>query len=349
MSYNHTLKYRTFDQVLEDIHVDFQNYNLENMIEPQQLIKVVRRCNYDLGLRIYRTVEATLDLCKGKAKLPDNFYALNYALICEQATLYYPTPAGTWIEDRPMVTPYREFPANVDSCAAPTVNCTKCTPQPCNCDPCATPVSPCEGLVYNPLEPYGDTCNKPRVYMNCKGDCYEVVQIAKSGEMRTYHRVFPLRILQNAQSVDCDCPNINVQSRFAGWIKDGFLYTNLESATIYINYQSDMEDEEGNLLLPDHEMINEYYEYALKKRILENLIMNDEPVNQLKIQMINDGYRTSRNYALSIVNTPNFGELKRIHQMNRKAQYSKYYDMFKSYGTATILLPPPANGGIINR
>ena len=48
MSYNYTLKYKTFDQLLEEVSVDFSNYNLMNMIEPHQLIKVAKRVNYDL-------------------------------------------------------------------------------------------------------------------------------------------------------------------------------------------------------------------------------------------------------------------------------------------------------------
>ena len=70
MSYNYTLKYRTFDQLLDEVFVDFQNYNLMNMIEPHQLIKVAKRVNYDLGLRIFMTKQAVLEVEKGKAKLP---------------------------------------------------------------------------------------------------------------------------------------------------------------------------------------------------------------------------------------------------------------------------------------
>ena len=66
-------KYRTFDQLLEDVMVDFQTYALEGMIEPAQLIKVATRVNYDLGLRIHRTKEIVLDIEHGKAKLPNDF------------------------------------------------------------------------------------------------------------------------------------------------------------------------------------------------------------------------------------------------------------------------------------
>ena len=46
-------KYRTFDQLLEDVTVDFSTYALEGMIEPQQLIKVATRVNYDLRFKNY--------------------------------------------------------------------------------------------------------------------------------------------------------------------------------------------------------------------------------------------------------------------------------------------------------
>ena len=91
-----------------------------------------------------------------------------------------------------------------------------------------------------------------------------------------------------------------------------------------------MIDDDGNIMVPDHEMINEYYEYALKKRILENLIMNGEQVGE-RFNLIMMEFRAARNNALTIVNTPNFSELQKMWQINRKAQYHNYYDMFKSY------------------
>ena len=93
-----------------------------------------------------------------------------------------------------------------------------------------------------------------------------------------------------------------------------------------------MEDEDGNLLVLDHPMINEYYEYAIKQRVLENLYMNGEDVAQ-RMQLIEQRLRAARNYALTIVNTPDYAEMKNLWETNRRAQYAKYYDMFKSYET----------------
>jgi len=69
----------------------------------------------------------------------------------------------------------------------------------------------------------------------------------------------------------------------------------------------------------------------MKQRILENLYMNGEDVVN-KIQLIEQRLRPARNNALSIVNTPDFEEMQQLWETNRKAQYYKYYDMFKSYG-----------------
>jgi hypothetical protein len=115
-----------------------------------------------------------------------------------------------------------------------------------------------------------------------------------------------------------------------GYIKNGFIYTNVETGRLYISYQGALEDSDGNLLVLDHPMINEYYEYALKQRILENLFINGEDVSQ-KMQLVEQRLRAARNNALSIVNTPDFAEMKKLWETNRKAQYGKYYDMFKSF------------------
>ena len=90
-----------------------------------------------------------------------------------------------------------------------------------------------------------------------------------------------------------------------------------------------MEDDEGNLLVIDHPMINDYYEYAIKSRLLENLLINGEDVSQ-KLQLVEQRLKIARSAALSIVYTPDFQELKNVWEMNRKAQYGKYYDMFRS-------------------
>lgn len=336
MDFNYTLKYRTFDELLHDVMVDLSTFSLENMIEPQQLIKLVKKINYDLGLRINQTRETILDVCHGKVKLPDDFYTFNFASICGNFTEhigYDGFVGGTNIQE----IPYVETPANVDICGPTTVNCAVCNVNPCNhtaacpdntcpatCSPSTIPTS------YDPNAPYGDVCTRPRVFMNCKGDKYELIQvISNPGITRVYTQLLPLR-MRASENIECECPNLYWNAPNEGWIKGGFLFTTFDTGKVYLNYQGQMEDDQGNLLVPDHDLLNEYYEYALKSRILENLYMNGEDVAQ-RLQMIEQRLRAARNNALSLVNTPNFREMAQMWWINRKAMYSKYYDMFKSY------------------
>ena len=66
--------------------------------------------------------------------------------------------------------------------------------------------------------------------------------------------------------------------------------------------------------------------------------MNDENVSA-KLQLVQQKLRIARNYAKSYVNTPNFAEMKQLWQANRKAQYGKYYDQFKSYSMYSDFSP----------
>lgn len=332
MNYNYTLKYRPFESLLEDVKQDFKNFALEGRIDPAQLYKIAMKINYDLGMRINKTNEVVLPLKNGRVRLPENFYVMNFALVCGEYTVQTILPQGTNIQEVPYPR-YQETPLNVDTCAPITVNCSHCNSLPCCCTTtaCPTPnsIDPCPTPVYDLNNPYGDPCIKPRVYLDCKGNAMELIQVL-STETRTFKLLYPVRWI-NSQFVDCDCPNLNMQSGNTAYIKDGFIYSSIDEGNFYINYQGALEDEDGTLLVVDHPMLNEYYEYALKERILENLAMEGENVIT-QMQIIGPKLRAARNYALTIVNTPNFSEMYKLWAANRKAMYSKYYDMFSSYG-----------------
>ena len=296
MSVSH--KYRTFDELLESVKVDFNTYNLEGMIEPQQLIKVAIRVNYDLGLRINRTNSAVIDIENNKGQLPSDFQTLNFAAICGKYRINTTTPSGTTTETHP----------------------TTYTPEPGYTTPCED----------------GKTCKDVCVVKPCKDDSskdYIVVQRVGENTYREFNTFIPLRIADTSGAYcTTECPNLGVSAVDFAELKDGFILTNFKSGKIFLNYQATLEDEGGNLLTLDHPYCNEYYEYALKSRILENMIFAGENVvNQS--QLIEQRLRAARNNALGFVNTPNFEEYRKIWEVNRKAQYNKYYDMFSSFAT----------------
>lgn len=296
---NTELKYRTFNELLSEVGADLIMYNNENLIEPSQLIKVAQRVNYDLGLRINGTKNVILDVENYKVKLPDDFYVINYAYLCINWETCYPAMSGRHTENV-IVNP--ENP------------CTKCCQTDCNCE--FTYVQECQNGEKIFVQVVEKRTTEVRVYRS-----FRKVEIATSTDKWS-----ALNTLAPLQGIYEDPWR---ESGFRIYIRNGFLYTNFEKGKLYMSYQGALEDNEGNLLVLDHPMINEYYEYAIKQRVLENLYMNGEDVTQ-RMQLIEQRLRAARNNALTIVNTPNFSEMYQLWKTNRKAMYSKYYDMFKA-------------------
>jgi hypothetical protein len=308
----YNLNYRTYDQLLAEIQSDFKSFYLEDFINPQEFIKVAKRCNYELGLKIFKTSEAIIDIEKGKGKLPNNFNVLNFAFMLSKHTRSEPVIAGTHTERVPVQQLYNPGVGEINICADPVVNAPTTS-----CNTCGNQTSTCN-------------CNTPcNVHLNCKGEQTVLIQKLKY-ETRTWNEFYPIRIIDSGDVVDMDCPNKKWQVRNTAYIKNGFIYPSFQTGKVYVNYQGLMEDEEGNLLVPDHDLLNEFYEYAIKQRVLENMIMNGETVNQMQLQLVEQRLRAARNNAYSLVNTPDFNELRKIWEVNRKAQYSNYYDMFRS-------------------
>ena len=286
-------KYRTFDQLLEDVSIDFSTYALEGMIDAAQLIKVATRVNYDLGFKIHRTKEVILDVEHNKARLPHDFAYLNYAFITGDYTVETKMPSGTHVETVPV----------------------NYVPDPGKTGPCEDP-----------------SCKDVCVISDCPdGGGYKLVHKVGSSQYRTYTAFSPLTIT-TVNDATCDSANLNARHEMIAEIKDGFIKTNFKTGKVYVNFQGAMEDNDGNLLVLDHPYCNEYYEYALKQRILENMMFAGEPVGN-QMGLIEQRLRAARNNALGFVNTPDFAELKKMWEVNRKAQYHNYYNMFKSRPT----------------
>tara|TARA_R100001463_G_scaffold19673_1_gene48321 strand:+ start:16441 stop:17367 length:927 start_codon:yes stop_codon:yes gene_type:complete len=285
-------KYRTFSQLMEDVSIDFSNYALEGMIEPAQLIKVATRVNYDLGLKIHRTKEVILDIEHGKAQMPTDFQYLNYAFRCGSYSINNTMPSGTHIE---------------------TFNDVPYVPAPGESGPCEDP-----------------ECRDVCVIKTCDDkNSYQLVQRVGPSNFRTFTDWTELRI-QGVNDKVCYCPELGAQAPDIAELKDGFLLTTFKTGKVYISYQGAMENAAGELLVLDQPYCNEYYEYAIKQRILENMVFNGENVSN-QLQLVETRLRASRNNALSFVNTPNFAEMKKMWEVNRRAQYHNYYNMFLSY------------------
>jgi len=310
---NYPLTYRTYDQLISEVQSDMRKYHVEDLIDPQDFIKIARKCNFDLSLKLHQTREKLIDITNKRGKLPNDFYIFNYGLGVGQFNFCQPSIGGTHIVNIPLGPNYNPGPGDPTFCIIPEENnqeSTNC------CNSCQQLYNNCACIpVSNPE-------------VNCKGESYVVVQKYEF-YTKEWTETYPLRLVGRGQQVDSQCLNKSIVSGNTIEIKNGFIETSFKSGKVFISYQGQLVDDDNNLLVPDHELLNEYYEYAIKDRVLENAILNGEIVTQLQIELVKKGLRDSRNNALSFVNTPDFSDLQRMWEINRMAQYHKYFSMFK--------------------
>jgi hypothetical protein len=188
----------------------------------------------------------------------------------------------------------------------------------CPPDPCPIPPNPCV-IDSSPCHESKLTSENgtPVVIDRC------------NGRTRKFKNLFRLGIVKN-NSVSADCVDVNSRNYYNVFLKNGFLETNFKEGEVLVMYESVMETDKGELMVLSHPYADEYYEYALKERIYENLAQAGENTVQL-MQLMSSKLREARNKALGFINTPDFGEMKQIWETNKRAQYHNYYDMFKNH------------------
>jgi hypothetical protein len=370
------LKWRTFDDLMNEVNIDMYSFSQDSSIQPAQLIKMVQLCNKELGVKIQKTKETVLDVCDKAAKLPADFDLANFALVAHHwkrhectdpgyLTGYsvtersiYPDPTLTTCPCWTVVSTGAQttvkqcdgteesvfFPANDDSSAKTTKVCAmsitphanlvltegsgcfydyattsySCT-KPVVCKVCERAQRSCGGI--NP-----DPWHQSSCYTVCdtQKDCITAIHTTGS-VIREYSGFEQFYFLPSREA---SAFNINSQfrnCRYQGQIKNGFIYMNMDCSKLYLNYQGTLEDEEGNLLLIDHPILNEYYEYTIKARILENLFINGEPDLERRFQYIKKEAYDARLKALSLVNMPEVSEMINAYKTFRSVADYKYF------------------------
>lgn len=177
-----------------------------------------------------------------------------------------------------------------------------------------------------PVEYYDEGYNG---CLNECGGCYWVTQ-KFSNKTEKYERLTPLSLTKNVQKI-CTDNSPNFQWRDSPYdidIQDGELIANFRSGKIYISYLSDLFDEDGNILLLDHPLVTDYYEYAIKKRLLENFMMNNDADVAQKLMYIKEELRQARIRSMNFINTLEYTEIQKVYQHNRVRFYNRYHRIF---------------------
>lgn len=373
-----SLNYRTLDELMDSVATDLRIYYSDGTLEIGELIKMVHKVNYELGLQITKTKETVLDVEHNRTKLPADFYFLNFAFLCHKYHSVTPSIGNGLIKEEVIVPvppvpgpelttcPCLEvvslgvqakvtycdgtnaaifFPPGTSSLCAQKIepsnpamltystdhNCWKELDGSLNCQGpvidcgCGTPsVCDCEKIDTDPWK-------QNTVRTMCNDQIQINIVEKKNFEVRHYTHTEPLFIQPSSQASAFSSYDAFRLHGNTATIKNGFLETAKECGKVYINYQGIMEDDDGNLLVLDHPLINEYYEYTLKKRVLENMYINGEPDIERRLQYVDKQLTIAKHQALMVAYTPDFAVMKSTFQLMRKQEYENHFAPFNRF------------------
>lgn len=412
MGYSERLKslnFRTFNDLINEVKIDFYAYDQESSIQVAELIKIAQQINAELGLRIYQTKETIVEVEHGRVKLPSDFYIMNFAMMCQKyqqvyGNAYFPTGYGEQI-----VAPYQNEPTQT-TCPCWTIVSTGAQTKVTQCDGteesvyfppnddgsakttkmCAMSIAAHPALTltegngcwWNPDTGY--SCDRPIVCTKCGGghDVNSCVGINPDPwfSSKTYtvcNKPAELKVIQecngfqreytefaNVQFIPSKyassfCTNMQFRqtARYMAEIKNGFIYMNtfrdrwhqysttapepIDCGKMYLNYQGTLEDEEGNLLVLDHPFINQFYEWAIKVKILESLYMNDSDASiERKLMYAKNELTKFRQTSLSWANMPEVYEIQQAYAIYRREQEYRFFNPWdKHYGNIPGISP----------
>jgi len=105
----------------------------------------------------------------------------------------------------------------------------------------------------------------------------------------------------------------------------------IKEGKLYLSYVTDMVNENGDLIIVDHPMINDFYEYSVKARMLENYMMNNDADVSQRLKYAIDMRTIARNEAMKLADMPEYTEILEYAKGKRENFYNKYYKMFERY------------------
>ena len=168
--------------------------------------------------------------------------------------------------------------------------------------------------------------------MGCKDICCNDMFIVRQPQIQREIEVKTFIPLSMSKRCNDFCTNYspqgNVRSEYAVDLEDNIIKTSFKEGQIFLCYIGTLEDEDGLPMIPFHPLLNEYYEWSLKKKILEDVFMNSEADVDKKLQYANQMQKDAYLEAWQFTGYPEYRELENVHQRYSQEFYNKWYKMF---------------------
>ena len=289
----------TLEQLLSEVRNRLKTYDEAGLIDEISIANWMKECIKEFTGSVMSENTTTLIVERGRAKLPDNYWALKAAVKCEQEG-YTEVPATKQAQRRISYLEWTDI-----------------------------------GDYYNYLE--GSPCKESGDTRYITETLF--FEAPKKSYQFYYNQLKLLKLKNHINSIRCDanCPNITAQSDFEISIdgSSNYIHTNFNDGFIWLYYQGLPSDENGNLIIPElgRDKLKEYVLYTCLAKTLESLwLQEDEPnaVNKLSYltQKANEYYYAAKQDIFG----QHYNEWKNKVVNNNKKEMMKYDNLYRTIG-----------------
>lgn len=164
----------------------------------------------------------------------------------------------------------------------------------------------------------------------CEGDTAVCVMPLEQHQPKMKYKKFTPLCLSSGQDLLTEySPNRHWQSTYGIDLKEDLIEVPFKKGTLFISYLADLTDPDtGEVLIPFDSKINDYYEYSVKTKILEDVFINSDDDVERKLAYVKRERNLSFNDALDATMTKSFKEWSKYDQRYKKEFFNKYYRIF---------------------
>lgn len=168
--------------------------------------------------------------------------------------------------------------------------------------------------------------------MGCKDICCNEMYIVRQPQIQREIEVKTFIPLSMSQRCNDFCvsytPNLSKHSEFSIDLEDGVVKTSFKEGQLFMCYIGTLEDEDGLPMIPFHPLLNGYYEWSLKRKILEDIFMNSEADVEKKLAYAKQEQSSAYLEAWQFTGYPEHKELEKNQRKYELEFYHKWYKMF---------------------
>lgn len=286
----------TYSQMMASVMDDISVYTDGSLVDESRVIKVIQRCNAVLGVNIHKQKVRLLTVKDYSTTLPLDLHKVEWAF---SSHLHQLNTGFVTIEDE------RELRDTQVKTVFAHLNL--------------------ENLWY-PV----DTPSGKYMYNECIDQCRDYRLAPYTNNAYTIKSLQPLRYVDRDNSLLTEySPRFRSTDTYFIDREEGIITTSFQEGYILMSYVATLIDEDtGELLIPNEPKLYGYYEYSAKAKVLEDIFMNSEADVEKKLMYAKKEANSFFLEAADFVATAKGSQWRELNKTAHQRFYNRWVQTF---------------------